>query len=1059
MRESFMRLFVIAKPIDKIRRLGITDPYLIFFINTYETSVDWNKIKSQEDLDKCIAEELLPKLKSKIDIESENNNYVKDIDLEKEFVIHNDDPLVQEAKRVYDATGDMAKAKKPILDGINEKKKYRFGEWWTYITTSELYKNNYAFQYCFLTRIIDSSNSNDRQEPNMVNEYVVATISSKIREDNGQSFNILKEYVKVLAKSNVSEELGKGVDTGWIYLPSKIHKPEGFSERAKKLSEMSKEVTGWCVGELGTATSYLSDGDFWMYVKNNIPVAAIRFIGDKVAEIRGDQKTQETMSATGYWEEVLGVFKIIEKRQPIDFDSLYDYYGRNQYDLFLTFQEFNDKYEEGKEKINNIEDYKKLSHKNRARISEEEAGVIADALIIELSRVRFGDVKNVGPDIPSDLIKFKKIHDAIVDMWIKKINYFASDNTRRDADQQWESLLKVMPAHVKNDPRVTGLTANRWNARIRSRGLRLPEIPDFVRKTPHFIENMKAGWIVELNDITKSPHPPLTDTKNTLETLIDDVPKEVLRDQEIKQVWSLRWIRIINSMNISINFESILIIPSDVSENVKSAWEEKWEDLLLEADEKGILIKKCPSVVLQDYKLYDKFRGMWKSYINHNATKDILEPELPPEISKEKDIFDTWKATWIKAIHNSIIKRRGVGYKLEQLPKLLQNNEEVLQAWISSWKGIIEQYPWDDNDLPPEFKRRVPNFRKHSKPGWIHSYENGTTQPPDPAPTWVNEDPDIASIKLAIHGQPFSSIPKALQESQKVLTAWRNGWIKTLQEKRDKIYFQESEVVMPSRSNQLQYKPEVPVELIELFGNDNVLVNILKWTWTKYLKIFPTEWEEIPTILINDKEIVSAWKMAWTKIMRFPIGQQIVEKFPDKLSEDPEFLSLAKTELLKQYQESKIVWRWDALPIGLKKDKQIVDLYISYYVETISSKPYRGADYMKLIHPDFQKSDPIFKAWKRGWFNAMRRGQFKPEMIPIQVMKDEHVRGLGPECAKIYDDFWRKNPHLRTPPKQPNPPKQPQQPQQPNVQPKNPGEAKASWYLDHLEKWAKKRIS
>ena len=45
-----MRLFVIAKPIDKIRRMGITDPYLIFFINGYEAIVDWDQVKDQESL-------------------------------------------------------------------------------------------------------------------------------------------------------------------------------------------------------------------------------------------------------------------------------------------------------------------------------------------------------------------------------------------------------------------------------------------------------------------------------------------------------------------------------------------------------------------------------------------------------------------------------------------------------------------------------------------------------------------------------------------------------------------------------------------------------------------------------------------------------------------------------------------------------------------------------------------------------------------------------------------------------------------------------------------------
>ena len=100
-----------ANPKNQIQKYQVKDPSLKTFIYKYEKAVQWSEIDSviekdmmkNQDKEKenyvqnYIKSKLLPQLQSKIDPKSDNNNYLKDIDIEAEAAQDPDNAQVQQA--------------------------------------------------------------------------------------------------------------------------------------------------------------------------------------------------------------------------------------------------------------------------------------------------------------------------------------------------------------------------------------------------------------------------------------------------------------------------------------------------------------------------------------------------------------------------------------------------------------------------------------------------------------------------------------------------------------------------------------------------------------------------------------------------------------------------------------------------------------------------------------------------------------------------------------------------------------------------------------------------
>jgi len=297
-------IFAAAK--DKIQTYNIEDPYLKAFIYKYEKLVPWQTISNAEDINLFIKNELFKELYAMIDErQPEKNHYMKDIDLDHEFERNMDQEHVQRAHSLRKIDENLAKEE--VLKPINQNKKDAFVSWWEYIMNgNDEYKKHPSFQYMALKPILESSPANKKNGPLGQNALAVATAYGDMGDGMGQ-VNFIKSYRKALTEIETMEmESSKSNEKdGWLRIPSQSNDPANFEDNIQKLKNLSIP-RGWCTG-VNMARPYLSGGDFWLFIQGGEARVAIRFSGDKIAEIQGHQNQRPYE----YWEEV---FQLVDDK-------------------------------------------------------------------------------------------------------------------------------------------------------------------------------------------------------------------------------------------------------------------------------------------------------------------------------------------------------------------------------------------------------------------------------------------------------------------------------------------------------------------------------------------------------------------------------------------------------------------------------------------------------------------------------------------------------------------------------------------------------------------------
>jgi len=305
----YKNIKIAASPKNIVNQWNVDDPFLKFFIYTYEPLIDLNKIKSKEDLNAYIKNELIPSLQSKIDIDNPKGYYKRTMTDEEalaEIDEHDMDPRVQQAIKVFKQ--DPKAAKKILLKATNDDKKLSFDRWWDYMAS---HTDSPAFFYSMLNPIIESSPAGQKNGAPPVNIKAVESIKNEIGNKGVTQMNIFKKYVKTSFKldqeASADDIINIDDDKQWIRVDSKLKDPKKYKENQDRLMRYATD-SGWCIARNHYSDQYLSQGDFWLYFENKRPKVAIRLVGNsskgdnKVAEIRGLHNQTENLEP--YWEQV-----------------------------------------------------------------------------------------------------------------------------------------------------------------------------------------------------------------------------------------------------------------------------------------------------------------------------------------------------------------------------------------------------------------------------------------------------------------------------------------------------------------------------------------------------------------------------------------------------------------------------------------------------------------------------------------------------------------------------------------------------------------------------------
>lgn len=280
-------LFKQAGPADKIRAFNVQRPSVAAFIYKYENLIPWSNLeRTEQAIQEFIRSTLLTDLAEKIDPKSDNSNYLKNIDVEKEYRNAGNDPQIQQAWAMYQH--NPAEARQFLMDTINDEKRNTFAGWWQYLMQDNpIYAEDPAFVYSIFNPVLRSSPDDVKRAPVSVNAEAVANVYEKINED--PQTNIFKAYKQEVTRlhleSSTAQTQMDREGGNWIFIPGREKEPGSFKENVQKLKDLSAG-TGWCTAS-GMAKNYLERGNFWLYIIDGKAQVAIRDQAGEVVEIRG----------------------------------------------------------------------------------------------------------------------------------------------------------------------------------------------------------------------------------------------------------------------------------------------------------------------------------------------------------------------------------------------------------------------------------------------------------------------------------------------------------------------------------------------------------------------------------------------------------------------------------------------------------------------------------------------------------------------------------------------------------------------------------------------------
>lgn len=303
-----------ASAMSKIQKLGIVpDPTMLNFLQAYENKIDWNKIKTPQDL-YAYAETLYGNI-------SEIQNYrvsPKDINFSLEenalvaVALFNED--ARKALEAYRQNKEQNQLK--ILDYINTQRIESVREWYNEIDDATGRRNlvpafNAPFAKVLLWSIPDTALKAKKAGGSTIASVssLVQTVLNKMNENGLKTINVEKLYRKMLtdmAAQNVVEKVEVAPGKEWVYIPSKSEDQINFKSNVEKLKQLS--ASSWCTRSFN-AEPYLQQGGFWILIDNQKPLIAVRKVGSEVREIQDVQNTGIKPIPDDLWNDTVSFLK------------------------------------------------------------------------------------------------------------------------------------------------------------------------------------------------------------------------------------------------------------------------------------------------------------------------------------------------------------------------------------------------------------------------------------------------------------------------------------------------------------------------------------------------------------------------------------------------------------------------------------------------------------------------------------------------------------------------------------------------------------------------------
>ena len=266
----------------KLKKFGITDPFLKILVTKYEREIPWQEVvKDSETLNAHVRDEMLPKLLARVQYPPEKMSksmFVTRKHLNLETALTYEEGLnydgLSDIKEILSKNGELA-ATDSLIEQINRRKEKAFKIWIARLQKN--YPNEPGFQLLVLRSMFELSGKGNRRPLFEPSDDIIDWLHRRISRERFSPFdNIARQYCMKLGAGSRNAVLN-----GWIYVP-------GDRKNAAKLAALSRG-SGWCVAGQSWATGYLHESHFYILYADGKPVVALRqgLYNDRIIECEG----------------------------------------------------------------------------------------------------------------------------------------------------------------------------------------------------------------------------------------------------------------------------------------------------------------------------------------------------------------------------------------------------------------------------------------------------------------------------------------------------------------------------------------------------------------------------------------------------------------------------------------------------------------------------------------------------------------------------------------------------------------------------------------------------
>ncbi len=286
---------------SKLARMGVESATAFQWVARNEKSVDWNKVRTEEELMGAAASRFMERAKEEnylLRLDASSGAAQTEVNALRQMAAG--EPQAENVLRQYEA--NPAQRWGELLGYVNSQRVQNVRDWKSYLTQgNEEYAKDPFWQDC-VWDIVDGALTSDRNRGLGTTVHLNQGVLAELRQSiNGKTqpvaltanySKLQAEHARAAAAITVRTESARQ----WVYIPSKTEDEVNFQANVQKLKDLS--CTSWCT-KTYNAEPYLARGGFWLLMEGNKSVCAIRLVGDQIQEIQGVKNNSEIPPEAG----------------------------------------------------------------------------------------------------------------------------------------------------------------------------------------------------------------------------------------------------------------------------------------------------------------------------------------------------------------------------------------------------------------------------------------------------------------------------------------------------------------------------------------------------------------------------------------------------------------------------------------------------------------------------------------------------------------------------------------------------------------------------------------